>query len=107
MGQLNNMQPVIDLFRIELEIQRAKLQKQYAVALSLYDQVINIKKQVPNKLGLAKSIAEKAFLLEQMGQLPEAYRTYQFAQEVANGTPNHEFIQTIAQQIAKFNPTFF
>ena len=106
-SQFRNMQPVIDLFRIELEIQRAKLQKQYSVALALYDQVISIKQQVPNKLGLAKTVAEKAFLLEQLGHLPEAYHTYQCAQQIANGTPNQEFIASINQRIAKFNPSLF
>jgi tetratricopeptide (TPR) repeat protein len=99
MVEIHKMQPLIDLFRIELEIQRAKLQRQYQTALQLYDQAIKIKQNVPNKLGLAKTVAEKAFLLEQLGQIEAAQQQYQYAENIAMGTPNIEFLSTISEKL--------
>lgn len=93
------MQPLVNLFRMELEIQRAKAQNQWTLVLQLYDQIITIKEQCRNKLGLAKTIAEKAFVLEQLGHSHEALQNYHLAENVANGTPNVEFLHTIADRI--------
>ena len=96
---ITGMQPIVNLFRMELEIQRAKAQNQWALVLQLYDQIIAIKQQSHNKLGLAKSIAEKAFVLEQLGHAQEAIESYHIAENVANGTPNVEFLHTISDRI--------
>lgn len=96
---ITGMQPLVNLFRMELEIQRAKAQNQWTYVLELYDQVILIKEQCHNKLGLAKSIAEKAFVLEQLGYSSQALENYHLAEKVANGTPNREFLDTISNRI--------
>ena len=58
------MDILVKIYRVESEIQRAKAAGNYAKALSLYDQLIEMKQHLPNRLGLAKSVAEKAYLLE-------------------------------------------
>jgi tetratricopeptide (TPR) repeat protein len=97
--QLNGMKSLVDLFRLEQEIQRAKLQNQNQYALQLYDQVINLKSQLPNRFGLAKTVAEKAFLLEQCGYYREALQSFQIAANITKSSPNQEFSRYISQQI--------
>ena len=97
--QITGMQPLVNLFRMELEIQRAKAQNQWTLVLELYDQIIKIKEHCHNKLGLAKSIAEKAFVLEQLGYTHQALENYHLAENVANGTPNVNFLDTISNRI--------
>lgn len=104
---INPMKPVLDLFRLEQEIQRAKLRGNLALAIQLYDQIIAIKQQLPNnKLGLAKSIAEKGFTLEQCGFHREALRSYQAASEIAQGSPNIDFCRTIETHIQTLSKQF-
>jgi len=97
--QLNGMKSIVDLFRLEQEIQRAKLQNQNQYALQLYDQVITLKSHLPNRFGLAKTIAEKAFLLEQCGYYREALQSFQMAVNITKSSPNQEFSQYLNQQI--------
>ena len=99
MGNLSPMKKIVNLFKLEQEIQKAKLQGQYNLALNLYNQVIAIKQELPNKLGLAKTIAEKGFLLEQCGYQQDALRTYNIAANIAQGTPNLHFLETIDDRI--------
>ena len=99
MGNLSPMKKIVNLFKLEQEIHKAKFQGQYNLALSLFNQVIAIKQELPNKLGLAKTIAEKGFLLEQCGYQQDALRTYNIAANIAQGSPNLHFLQTIDQRI--------
>ena len=99
MGNLSPMKKIVNLFKLEQEIHKAKFQGQYNLALSLFNQVIAIKQQLPNKLGFAKTIAEKGFLLEQCGYQQDALHTYNIAANIAQGSPNLHFLETIDDRI--------
>ncbi len=96
-----SMNDLVNLYKIEQEIQITKLQGNYQHLLNLYSQIIKMKSKFPNRLGLAKSISEKAFLLEQLGYRKEAINQYHFAKQVAHGTPNKDFIHVIENRIDK------
>ncbi len=98
MGNLSPMKKIVNLFKLEQEIQKAKFQGQFNLALNLYNQVIAIKQELPNKLGLAKTIAEKGFLLEQCGYHQDALSTYNIATNIAQGSPNLHFLETINER---------
>ena len=98
MGNLSPMKKIVNLFKLEQEIHKAKFQGQYNLALSLYNQVIAIKQELPNKLGLAKTIAEKGFLLEQCGYHQDALSTYNIATNIAQGSPNLHFLEIIDER---------
>jgi hypothetical protein len=96
------MQTIVEQFRIENEIHRSKNQQDWQMTLSLYDQLIMLKntQPIPNKLGLAKVVAEKALIYEQMGMNAEALRQYETARQIALGTPNHAFIEILMGRMA-------
>lgn len=99
MVTISTMKPIVELFRLESLIQQLKAQGQFQMALQYYDQVIHIKQGINNRLGLAKTIAEKAFLLEQLGRRSDALQMYQTARQIAADSPNDEFLSLIAQRI--------
>lgn len=96
-----SMNDLVNLYKIEQAIQVNKMQGNYQQLLSLYDKIIEMKSQFSNKLGLAKSISEKGFLLEQLGYHREALNQFNFAKNIAQGTPNKEFIFIIENRIEK------
>ena len=60
-----------------------------------------LKKQYPNRLGLAKTLTEKAYILEQFGFHKDAFRLYLSSKEIARGTPNQDFLNVIQLKIKK------
>lgn len=96
---MSSMQILVDLYKLDQEIQKAKLQQNYGYALKLLDEVIKIKQFFPNKLGLSKSIADKAYILEMCGLNKEALNYYFIAQKTANNTPNFHFLNEINNKI--------
>ena len=93
------MNQIIELFRIEQEIKKAKSQGMLSNALDLYDHAIHIKNQISNRLGLAKTYAEKAHLLEQMGFHQDALESITRAAEIAKNSPNQQFRALLNIQI--------
>jgi tetratricopeptide (TPR) repeat protein len=93
------MKPIVELFRLESAIQQYKARGQFELALQFYDKIIQIKQDLSNKLGLAKTIAEKAYLLEQMGFRNEAVQNYQYAWQIAGNTPCEDFVASIQQRL--------
>lgn len=94
------MNQIVELFRIEQEIKRAKSQGVISTTLvDLYDHAILIKNQISNRLGLAKTYAEKAQVLEQMGLHQDALKTISKAAEIAKNSPNHQFRAILNNQI--------
>lgn len=95
------MQTIVEQFRIENEIRVSKTHQDWQTTLSLYDQLIALKhsQPIPNKLGLAKVVVEKALILEQIGFKAEALRQYELARQIALGTPNQAFINTIMSRM--------
>ncbi|MHA1584572.1 MAG: hypothetical protein ACTSVU_09455 [Promethearchaeota archaeon] len=93
------MEKLVDLFRIEQEIEKAKHANNLNHALKLYNQVILIKQQISNKLGLAKTYAEMAFLLEQKGSYQEAYYLLSKAANISENSPNRQFNSIISSRI--------
>jgi len=94
-----DMSEVITLFRIEQEIKRALSEARFETALQLYNQAIIIKTKISNTLGLAKTIAEKGYLLEQHGFSQEALLEYQRAFQMVEKSPNRQFVDIIHQRM--------
>jgi tetratricopeptide (TPR) repeat protein len=99
MNSLNGMQPLIYLHRAELEIQKLKANGDFEKVLNLYDSMIQIKQSFPNRLGLAKTVVDKAWVCEQIGDRFQALSLYQYAHQIANGSANNQFVHNIAQKI--------
>ncbi len=96
---METMHDLVDLYRLEQEIQRAKLDKNYNLVLELYSKIIEIKQQFPNRLGLAKTLTEKAYILERHGFHKDALELYRTANNMALGTPNREFLNLIQSKM--------
>ena len=95
-----SMIDVVRLFKLEQEIIKAKNQGNLALALKFYNEILLIKQEISNLLGLAKSYAEKGFLLNQFGEKNEALQSYRKAAEIAQNSKNPEFLAIITQQIS-------
>lgn len=95
------MNDLVNLYKLEQAIQINKIQGNYQQLLILYDKIIEMKSKLSNKLGLAKTISEKGFLLEQLGYHREALEQFNFAKHIARGTPNKDFICIIENRIEK------
>jgi tetratricopeptide (TPR) repeat protein len=93
------MKPIIELFRLESTITQLKNQGQFELALQYYDQVIQLKQNLPNRMGLAKTAAEKAYLLEQLGYRQDALQYYQYASTLVQNSPNQEFVRNLTERI--------
>ena len=93
------MKALLDLYKLEQMTQRAKIQGDYQQSLQLYDQIIALKQNLPNRLGLAKSMADKAFLLEQMGYPRDALQVYSSTAQLIHKSPNRQFKEIIDQRI--------
>ena len=98
---MNTMTPIVNLFRLEQQLTQSRMQGNYAEVLAIYDAIIQIKEQLPNRLGLAKSLSEKAFVLEQLGMTGDALKTYRASAAVANGTPNRQFLEMVGARIGQ------
>ena len=96
---MGSMNQIVELFRIEQEIKKAKSQGMLSNALDLYNHAIMIKNQISNRLGLAKTYAEKAHLLEQMGFHQDAFKSLSQATEIAKSSPNRQFLAILDEQI--------
>ena len=103
MSNFKSMDILVKIYRVESEIQRAKATGNYAKALSLYDQLIEMKKVLPNRLGVAKSIAEKAFLLENCEFYQDALNTYLMAAQISFDSPHKKFKEMINERIQRLS----
>ena len=95
-----SMVDVVRLFQLEQKIIIAKNQGNLTLALKFYNEIFSIKQEISNFLGLAKSYAEKGYLLSQFGEKNEALQSYQKAAEIAQNSKNPEFLAIITQQIS-------
>ena len=104
MTGINGMRQIVDLYRIENEIQQAKARGNIKKALQLYDIVIEMKSSLPNRLGLVKTIAEKGFLLENCQFYNDALSEYQTAFKIADHSTKSPMLQTISERIFMLSP---
>ncbi len=103
MVDFNSMSGIVQFFRVEQEIQRAILSGKVQDALKLYDEILIIKQRYPNRLGYAKTLSEKAHLLEVNGYAREAFEVYSQAALIANTSTNSVFQTEILQKIERLN----
>ena len=96
---MGSMNQIVELFRIEQEIKKAKSQGMLSTALDIYKHAITMKNQISNRLGLAKTYAEKAHLLQQMGFPQDALDSISQAAEIAKNSPNQQFLTLLHNQI--------
>lgn len=101
------MREIVKLFQLEQDIARAKETGNFSLALKKYNEIISIKEKISNKLGLAKTFAEKGHLLNQIGYGNEAYSYFVQALELAKDSKNIDFLNLISHQIDEiFNKEF-
>ena len=93
------MREIVKLFQLEQEIARAKDMGNVVLALKKYNEIILIKERISNKLGLAKTFAEKGYLLNEIGYNKEAYSYFIQALELAKDSKNLDFINLLSNQI--------
>ena len=93
------MQKIIELYKLEQQIHQAKNQNDLPTALELYNRVIQIKQEVSNRLGIARTCAEKGFLLEKSGYITEAVKMFKFAAQIAGDSPNQQFVEILQQKL--------
>src|SRR6056297_3546024 len=98
MSKFRSMDLLVKIYRIESEIQKAKAKGAIKNALIFYDQVIELKQRLPNRMGLAKTIAEKGFLLENSGFYSEALEQYQNAANITKASPSTMFKRELFQK---------
>ncbi len=103
MVDFNSMSGIVRFFRVEQEIQRALLTGQIQTALKLYDDLLAIKSRYPNRLGYAKTLSEKAFLLESHGFAREALDTYSLAARITNSSANPDFHYAILRKMERLS----
>ncbi len=107
MNSFRSMDILVKIYRIESQIQREKAKGSIKKALALYDNLIQLKEKLPNRLGLAKSIAEKGLLLENSGFYDDALHTYHFAAKITKDSRNKRFKQILNQRIDGINKNQF
>ena len=93
------MKEVVRLFQLEQEIIKAKNQGNMALALRNYNEILQIKQNISNSLGIAKSYAEKGMLLNEIGEKNLALISYQKAAKIAENSKNPEFLGIINEHI--------
>ena len=106
MSKFRSMDILVKIYRIESEIQKAKAIGDLQKALILYDQVLDLKQKLPNRMGLAKTIAEKGLLLENSGFFNEALDHYQNAALITKNSPNTLFKKQLSQKIDEIQSNF-
>ncbi len=97
------MKDIIELYRLAQNLEQAKNQGNYTLALEIYNRIIKKKLQLSNRFGIAKSIAEKANLLELMGFHQKALEEYLQAFSFVEDSNNREFSAIIDQKITELN----
>ncbi|MHA1519052.1 MAG: hypothetical protein ACTSRK_02605 [Promethearchaeota archaeon] len=97
------MKNVIDLYRLVQNLEEAKRRENYTLALEIYNRIIFMKQNISNRFGVAKSMAEKANLLERLGFPQKALELYVDASKVIGNTSNHEFSGIIFNRISQLN----
>jgi hypothetical protein len=100
---MKEMRDVIELYKANQELEFAKKQGNHMLALELYNRIIMMKQHLSNKLGIAKSVAEKANLLERMGFQNKALEEYLNAYQIVAESSNKEFFQIIQNKIQELN----
>ncbi|MHA1674043.1 MAG: hypothetical protein ACTSYI_10485 [Promethearchaeota archaeon] len=100
---MKEMKHVIELYRLIQNLEEAKRRENYALALEIYNHIIVLKQKISNRFGVAKSMAEKANLLERMGFPQKALELYVGASKVIENTSNHDFSGIIFHRIAQLN----
>lgn len=103
MNEFNSMTGIVQFFRVEQEIQRALLTGKVQTALRLYDEMLEIKMRYPNRLGYAKTLSEKAFLLESHGFIHEALEIYTQVASIANTSASPVFRDQILQKVERLS----
>ena len=101
MAYKNPMSLLVHIYRIESEIQQAKARGNYKLAIELYDTLIELKNKLPNRAGLAKTIAEKGLLLENLGFFRDALDTYKDAATLTIQSPNTALKQFIHSKLSE------
>ncbi len=100
---MKEMKHVIELYRLVQNLEEAKRRENYALAIDIYNHIIVLKQQISNRFGVAKSMAEKANLLERMGFPQKALELYVGASKVIENTSNREFSGIIFHRIDQLN----
>ena len=100
---MKEMKHVIELYRLVQNLEEAKRWENYALALEIYNRIIVMKQQISNRFGVAKSMAEKANLLERLGFPQKALDLYVDASKVIENTSNREFSGIIFHRIEQLN----
>lgn len=100
---MKEMKDIIELYRLAQNLEQAKKKGNYSLALEIYNKIIEKKLQLSNRFGIAKSIAEKANLLELMGFYQKALEEYLQAFSFVENSENKEFSAIIDQKIAELN----
>ena len=98
---MSSMKEVVRLYQLEQTLNKAKESENLLLSLKLYNEILQIKQKISNRLGLAKSYAERGFLLKQYGRYEEALQSYLQAAEIAQNSNNPDFISILNSEIAK------
>ncbi|MCF2139064.1 MAG: hypothetical protein K9W44_03310 [Candidatus Lokiarchaeota archaeon] len=97
------MKDIIELYKLAQNLEIAKKNENYPLALEIYNQIIKLKLQLSNRFGIAKSMAEKANLLEHLGFHQKALEEYLQAFRFVEDSNNREFSSIIDQKIVELN----
>lgn len=100
---MKEMKSIIELYKLSQTLEIAKRQGNYSLALEMYNKIIKLKLEISNRFGIAKSIAEKANLLENLGLHQKALEEYWQAEKIIQNTNNQEFSKIIFQKIDELN----
>lgn len=95
------MSNLIDLFRIEQDLKRAKQAGRWTDVINLYNRIIQYKTRYSSRLGLAQTHVELANIYLQQQKLAEAVSLYKQAFKIAQGTPNTEFLNNLSLKIVE------
>ena len=93
------MRILVNLYQLEQQIIQAKNKGNLIHALGLYNELIEIKQQISNRLGIAKTYAEQGALFAVYGDQKEALNSFLKASEIAQKSKNPEFLNIINEQI--------
>ena len=97
----SSMKEVVRLFQLEQNIIPAKKEGNLSHALGMYNEILQIKQTISNRLGLAKSYVERGELLENYGDRNSALESYLVAAEIAKNSNNPNFLAIVDSQIKR------
>lgn len=96
-----SMQDIVRLYQLEQKIILAKKHGNLSIVLSFYNEILQIKNEISNRLGLAKTYADIAEMLNKYGDPKGALKSYLCAAEIAQNSKNIEFNNLIHEKITK------